>query len=486
MNLKKTNIQNTKKIEFNNNFLIGGSLFSENIDGSWDKINSKSNWDSMFSSNRKKFYNNIGPKSFSGILENIDSYIEYIINSGINNINISLSWSNLFPNENEVNHYVLDYYKELFSRLHDNKISFIVSFINFDLPLWFIEKEGFFKKENIKYVLSFVEFIVNHFGSFFKLAYTFDDPIKMLLKYDLLKKENPGNITKKQEYINLITNIILFNSKISEFLKQKNKDIKTGIKLSFVPFIFSGNRNINFNPDSKLYKYNILINFGALDYVVKGSSDEFDNLVNKILKLKIDLSNEEREIIKEYTANFLGVKYSGVCFLTNKENNNQIEIFDEFLYFSSKDKEMDINYLDELFKIIKIKYKNIPSIFHTTFKSENEEIYDKENKIIDDIDRTEFISKTLSIINKNIKNNDLRIMGYFYENIFDSWDYFDAFKYKNGLYGKNIIDSKIINKSSSYWYKRLCTNKHFFDFSIKTSISKEVSIETKTKLLDFF
>ncbi len=486
MDLKKSNLEKSKKIEFGNNFLLGGSLFSENIDGKWNQLNSKSNWDSMFSINRKKFYNNIGPKSFSGMLENTDDYIEHIINSGIDNINISLSWSNLFPSENEVNIQIKEYYKKLFSELSKHKISFIISFINFDIPLWFIEKEGFFDKKNITYILSFVDFIIENYGDYFKLAYTFDDPFKMILKSDLLKKENPGNIVSKQEYIDLLSNLILFNSEIIKHIKNKNSDIKIGLKHNFIPFIFTGNKNINFNPDSKLYKYNIFVNFGILDYAIKGESSDLDNLVEKTLKLKVNLSDEERETIKNNTINFLGIKYKGVCFLTNKENKNPIEIFNEFLYFSNHDKEMDINYIDELSKIIKIKYKNIPNIFHTTFKSDIEEIYDRENKIIDDVNRIEFISKTLSIIHKNIKNNDLRTIGYFYENIFESWDYFNAFKYNNGLYGINSYDSKILFKSSLYWYKRLCTNRHFFDFSIKSSISKEVSIETRTKLLDFF
>lgn len=486
MELKKTNFEKSKKIDFGNNFIFGASIFSENIEGKWAKINSKSNWDSMFSSSRKRFYNSMGPKSFSGSIENIDQYIESIIASEIKCVNISLSWANLFPNENEVNQYVCDYYHTLFRKLSSNKISFIISFINFDLPLWFIEKEGFFKKENIKYVISFVDFIVKTFGDYFKLAYSFDDPLKMLLKVDLLRKENPGNLVTRQEYIDLITNILLFNSRIISHIKSKNYNIKVGFKHAFIPFIFSGNKNINFNPNSKLYKYNTFINFGVLDYLIKGESEEFCNLITKTLKLKLNLTNEELETIKENTINFLGVKYEGICFLTNKENSNPIEMFGEFLYFSESDIKMNINYINELATIIKIKYKNIPNIFHTSFKNSSQEIYDKENKLIDDIERVEYFSKTLSTLHNNIKNNGLRTIGYFYEYLFDSWDYFNGFRYKNGLYGVDVLKHNIMNKSSLFWYRRLNTNKHFFDFSIKNSMSKEVTLETKTKLLDFF
>lgn len=477
--------KSSKKIEFGKNFLIGSSIFFEKNEGKHGDLFSRSNWESMFHSNKKKFYNQIGPRSYDGLIENYDKYLEFLKDSNIKEINISLCWSMIFPSENKINDKVVEFYKNFFMDLKNLNIRPIISFINFDLPEWFVEKNAFFKKENLSYVIQYVDFIVKNYSEFFELAYTFDDPYRMMWKLEILEKQNPGVIATKQEYIDFMFNIFLFNAEVIKHVNSLNKKIKLGIKHKFIPFIFYGNKNINFNPESKLYKYNVFANFSLLDFCVRGCSEEFIDLVSKKLKLKINLTTNEMNTIKSNTINFLGLQYDGVCFLTNKENDFPIEIFEEFLYFSQNDEQNNYFYLDELFKIILIRYKNIPVIIHTIYKIERgNEDRDYDSKIIDDNKRIEHISKYLYHIHNKL--DKLRILGFFYDSLYDSWNYFNTFRFSDGMIEiqNNSISKSIQPKNSFYWYKRLCNNRQFLDFSIKTSISKEVPLETKTKLLD--
>ncbi len=492
MENKETKVSHTqKKIEFPNNFIFGASFFSENVDGQSVDISSTSNWDITFANAKRKFLGSIGPKGYSGMIENMDEYVDQIINLGIKIVDFSISWSNLFTDENTVNKKMVNYYERLFKKITDNKIQIILTFVKFDLPSWFTEKGGFLKKENYQYFENYVNYVINAFGKYFSISYLFDDPMFMMLKSDLYKKENSGFIARKQEYVDFILNIAWYTSKIIENVKAKNFPIKIGVKHAFIPFCFEGNKNINFNIHSKLYKYNYYVNFMLLDFLIQGSSEEFDYFSRKfgtIMSLDVD----ELETVKKHSIDFLGINYKKICYLTNEKNNDAFELFNEFIYFS-KDyeiKDADINYVRELFQIITLKYKRIPFFFHSSYSFYKNETMNRniESKRIEDTYRISFISNILCSLNASMNEfNNVKCLGFIYDNVFDSWCYFNTFNIKDGLIE---IDpwkkQKTLSKNSAFWYKRLCTNKHFYNFAVKPSFSKEVILESKTKLIDFF
>ncbi len=485
------NSQTQKKIEFSNNFIFGASFFSENVEGQSVDISSTSNWDLAFANNKRKFLGSVGPKGYSGMLENMDEYIDEIINLGIKTVDLSISWSNLFINEKTVNRKILSYYEKLFQKLTDNKIQIVLTFVKFDLPSWFTEKGGFLKKENYEHFEYYVNYVINAFGKYFSISYLFDDPMFIMLKSDLYKKENCGFIARKQEYVDFVLNIAWYTSKILENIKEKQIPIKVGVKHAFIPFCFDGNKNINFNPHSKLYKYNYYINFMLMDYLILGSSEEFDYFSEKF-GTTMSLTEEELETVKKYNIDFFGMNYKRICYLTNEKNQNVFELFNEFIYFSKEDeiKDADFNYVRELFQIITLKYKRIPFFFHTNYSYYKDEVDNKniESKRIEDNYRISFMSNMLCSLNNSMNEfNNVRCLGFIYDNIFDSWSYFNTFNIKDGLIEIDLLKKqKALSKNSAFWYKRLCTNRHFYNFTVKPSFSKEVVLESKTKLIDFF
>ncbi len=485
------NNQIQKKIQFPNNFIFGASIFSENIEGQSVDISSKSNWDVTFATNKRKFLGTMGPKSFSGMIENVDDYVNEIVSLGIKTIDISLSWSNLYIDEHTINKKVINYYDRLLSKLHEHKIQIILTFVKFDLPSWFTEKGGFLKKENYSYFEKYVQFVINSFGKYFSIAYLFDDPMYMMFKSDFYKKENTGFIARKQEYIDFILNITLCTSKTIEYIKAKNIPIKIGIKHNFIPFCFEGNKNINFNMNSKLYKYNYYVNFMIMDFLIKGESEEFND-INKKFGTTNSLSEEEMMLVNEFNVDFFGLNYRKICFLTNEKNQDPFELFNEFIYFSKDDstKQLDYAYVREIFQILSLKYKKIPFFFHSYYSSYKDETQLKnyESKRIEDVDRINFLAKLLNELNSCMEEfKQIRCLGFIYDNLFDGWSYFNTFNVKEGLVEVDVIKkTKPFAKSSALWYKRLCANKHYYNFTVKQGISKEVILESKTKLIDFF
>jgi beta-glucosidase len=75
---------------------------------------------------------------------------------GHNALRLSLEWSRLEPSEGHWDSAVLDRYRAMLADLRDHHIKSMVTLHHFTEPLWFADREGFARAENIRYFTRYV------------------------------------------------------------------------------------------------------------------------------------------------------------------------------------------------------------------------------------------------------------------------------------------------------------------------------------------
>lgn len=104
------------------------------------------------------------------------SYIALMKELGINAFRFSVEWSNIEPQEGVFCQEALDFYAELCDALIDAGITPMITLHHFTDPLWFTQKGGFEKDENIFYFVRFAHQVFEHLASRITLWITFNEP----------------------------------------------------------------------------------------------------------------------------------------------------------------------------------------------------------------------------------------------------------------------------------------------------------------------
>jgi beta-glucosidase len=101
---------------------------------------------------------------------------DLLIAMGIRIYRAGVEWARLCPAEHEIDEGVLARYREEFSYLRENGVSVLLTIHAFSNPLWFDQKGGFQKAENIEDYLSYVELVVRSFGDIVSRYITMSEP----------------------------------------------------------------------------------------------------------------------------------------------------------------------------------------------------------------------------------------------------------------------------------------------------------------------
>jgi len=95
---------------------------------------------------------------------------------GLEIYRLGIEWARLCPTENKVDESVVAHYREELSYLKEKGISVLLTIHHFTNPMWFEEKGGFTKVENIKYYMDLVALAVCSFGDLVSEYITINEP----------------------------------------------------------------------------------------------------------------------------------------------------------------------------------------------------------------------------------------------------------------------------------------------------------------------
>ncbi len=89
---------------------------------------------------------------------------------------LGVEWARICPNEGEVDEAVIEHYRNELIYLKEKGISVLLTIHHFTNPMWFENKGGFTKKENLQYFLDFVDLVIESFGDIVSEYITINEP----------------------------------------------------------------------------------------------------------------------------------------------------------------------------------------------------------------------------------------------------------------------------------------------------------------------
>lgn len=155
-------------IEFFKRFLFGTATASHQIEG--DNV-----WNDWW------YYEQMGklPYKSGKACNHWELYKDDIVlmhSLGYDAYRFSIEWSRIFPKADKIDETALNKYREIIELLLEMEIVPNITLHHFTSPLWFMQKGGFAKEENLKHWEKYVE-IVSKILEGVQFVATFNEPL---------------------------------------------------------------------------------------------------------------------------------------------------------------------------------------------------------------------------------------------------------------------------------------------------------------------
>jgi beta-glucosidase len=89
---------------------------------------------------------------------------------------LGIEWARICPGEGKVNEAAITHYRNELLYLQEKGISVLLTIHHFTNPMWFEQKGGFTKKENLRYFLEFIKIVIKSFGDIVSEYITINEP----------------------------------------------------------------------------------------------------------------------------------------------------------------------------------------------------------------------------------------------------------------------------------------------------------------------
>ena len=463
-----------KKFIFPENFLWGSATSGPQSEGRFNKKHD-SVFDHWYDIEPDAFFDKVGPNVASNFYNSYKEDLAMIKEIGLNSFRTSIQWTRLIKDFEtaEVDEDGVRFYNDMIDECLKNGLIPIINLHHFDLPVELYKKYGGWESKHVvDLFVKFAEKAFELFGDRIKYWTTFNEPIVVVEGQYLYKFHYPCLVDGKKA-VQVMFNINLASAKAIEAYRkgEYNKDGgKIGIVLNLTP---SYPRSES-KEDLAAAKFaDDFFNNSFLDPAIKGKFPEY--LVEKLTEDKVlwEATEEEMDIIKNNTIDFLGVNYYQPRRVKAKE-----EAYDEALGWMP-DKYFD-NYImpgrrmnpyrgweiypEAMYDIamnLKNNYNNIPwYISENGMGVEGEDRYKNEDGIIEDDYRIDFIKEHLEHLHRGIEEGS-NCFGYHTWTPIDCWSWLNAYKNRYGYISVDLDTQKKTIKKSGRWIKEVTENNGF-------------------------
>src|SRR5690625_461440 len=457
-------------IKFPKDFLWGTSTSGPQSEGRVEGDGKGENiWDYWYSIEPEKFHNEIGPAKASGFYENYKEDIEYLEKTGQNAFRTSIQWARLIPNgTGEVNGEAVEFYRDVFKRVKEKGIKVMVNLYHFDMPMELQKIGGWESKETVEAFENYARTAFELFDEYVDAWVTFNEPIVHVECGYLNQYHYPMKVDAKAA-VQVAYYTQLASSRAVRALREVNPDKKISIILNLTPAYPRSEHPA----DQKAARVAELFTAKSfLDPSVKGEYPE--ELVEIIKKhdLMPTYTEEELQIIKENTVDFLGVNYyqplrvKAPQYMRNPEGPFLPGYYYEPYDMPGKKMkpyrgwEIYEKGIYDLSMMIKDEYGNIDWILtENGMGVEGEEQYREDGMIQDDY-RIEYIKGHLKELHRAIEDG-ANCHGYMLWTFIDCWSWLNAYKNRYGLVELDLETEERRMKKSGYWFKELSENNGF-------------------------
>lgn len=465
---------NTNNI-FPDNFWWGAATSGPQSEGDFNKKN-KSVFDYWYEIEPEAFFDNVGPKVASNFYNSYKEDIAMIKEIGLNSLRTSIQWTRLIKNFEtaEVDEDGVEFYNNVIDEIIKNEMVPVINLHHFDLPIELYEKYGGWESKHVvDLFVKFAKVAFDLYADRVKYWTTFNEPIVVVEGQYLYQFHYPKLVDGKKA-MQVLYNLNLASAKAIKAFKDGGygKDNgKIGIVLNLTP---AYPRDKNNEEDLKASKIaDDFFNNSFLDPSVKGEFPK--NLVKLLKEEKViwESTEEELEIIKNNTIDFLGVNYYQPRRVKAKES--EIDSSRGWMpdkYFDNYEmpgrrmnpyRGWEI-YPEAMYDIainIRDNYNNIPwYISENGMGVEGEEKYINSSGYVEDDYRIDFIKEHLLNLHKGIEEG-ANCFGYHMWTPIDCWSWSNAYKNRYGFIAVDLNTQKKTIKKSGKWIKEVSKNNGF-------------------------
>jgi beta-glucosidase len=329
---------------------------------------------------------------------------------GHNAHRFSIEWAKVEPVEGVFDEQVLDHYRQVFASLKKHKLKPFVTLWHFSLPLWFAQKGGFEKRENIQYFVRYCNKIGETFKNEMEFIMTINEPM-IYLYYAYLLGTWPPQKKRFSSCVKVFTNMYRAHRAVYESLKRINPDFKIGI----------ANNSLAFSPDRP--------------------GNGFDWILVHLLRYLCNHIFLDRIC---HHQDFIGLNYY----------SHRIMRFDWKLrkqFFFRHCNSCDLTDMGW-----EVCPRAISGVITDIWKRYRKPVFITENGVADKNDRLrgKFIKQTLEHV-FNAKKNGAHVMGYLYWSLLDNFEWADGFEPRFGLVEIDYKNLARKPRPSAYEYRQL-------------------------------
>lgn len=377
----------------------------------------------------------------------------------------SISWARLFPNgdDREPNELGLKFYDSIIDECLKNGMEPLITISHFDFPIVLVEKfGGWYNRELIDLYLRYCEVIFNRYKGKVKYWVTFNE-INMSIKAG---PKTMGVIDEGQEnYEEMLFQALhhqfVAAAKSTKLAHEIDKENKIGSMVAYFttyPYTCKPEDALAMQKDDQMKNlfYLDILNGGKYPYYSKKYFEEHN--------INLDIKDGDLEVIKENTADFVGMSYYNSMISSN--DGDQLELTAGNVHSVYKNPHLDANEWGWQIDPIGLRYtlNHVYDRFGLpVFILENSSgFFDKlteDNKVHDPY-RVDFLRKHIEQLKLAIEDG-VEVIGYTMWGPIDmissgtsemskryGFIYVDQDDYGNGT-------MKRYKKDSFYWYKNV-------------------------------
>ncbi|HHV11407.1 MAG TPA: family 1 glycosylhydrolase [Clostridiales bacterium] len=475
------------KPSFPKNFLWGGATAACQCEGGWDKGGKGASlYDHITAGSRTKarvLTKEIRQDAYYPSHNAIDMYHRYkgdialMAEMGFKCYRMSIDWSRIYPNGDDEmpNSQGLAYYKSVFEECRKYQIEPIVTLSHFEIPYSLIERfNGWSDRRTIDFFLHYCTTVFIEFKELVQYWLTFNEINGATLPFftsmhasfrarsediELSHKKNHALLDRK-EALQALHHQLLASALVVKKAHEINPDNKVGCMLSGVcPYPATS------APDDILYaqQYMQQFNYYVSDVMVRGEYPAFSTRILNELNVELDISAEDKEILKQGCVDFYSFSYYSSNCVTNqtkeKENISNLVIGIDNPYLEKTQWGWHIDpkglryYLNEIYGRYRIPIMIVENGLGA------EDILEEDGHIHDKY-RIDYIREHLKQMKEAIADG-VDLIGY------TAWGCIDIISASTGemkkRYGFIYVDLddeghgsyERIRKDSFYWYKKV-------------------------------
>lgn len=460
-------------MKFPNDFFFGAATAAYQVEGAWNEDGKgPSNWD---------VFSKIEGKTLNGTNGDIaiDHYHRYkddvalMGKMGLESYRFSIAWTRIYPDgTGKVNQKGLDFYNSLIDECLKYGVVPFVTLYHWDMPAALEEKGGWTSRETVDAFVRFAETCFDCFGDRVKHWITFNESVYFLRFGYITGAHPPGHHNDQKGFFEAIVNMHRAHALSVIAYKERKQYGEIGFSHGFAPnFALNDCKG---NKEAELHA-NMFESYIYLDPVYLGTYPKYCEEALSRRGLRLPYDEEDLDLFKKASEliDFIGLNYYhpntvrkadaakvSIDYSREASTGQKKQYYFDGFYEIVKPEgreytkwgwEVSPEALLQGMQMLRERY-GLNIRFYITENGLGD-LDKKDEEMIDDTPRIEFIEKHLLALRKGIEAG-MNIKGYF------AWSFIDLLSWLNGFekqYGFVYVDHenglKRSEKRSFYWYK---------------------------------